>query len=498
MLRGAIGDFVASFSPPMVALMDATVSDRVVSELVYDFGGAMLPETGLSPADLAWLAPRLEAARAEVLGDLELWHRGGPIPAEKDPLDAGFMDLPERLLNEYQTSQPASLLGRVLERAGRLRAETDRVVILGIGGSYMGPRALFAALCHPYHNERSRQQRGGTPRIYFEGNNLDGAAVMALVELLRSDAAGRWALVVISKSGDTLETAVAFRVFLKLLQEQSAGPPASWAERVVAITGEKGTLRQAAQAMGCVAIFPIPRGVGGRYSIFSPVGLFPAALMGLDVVRLLEGAAAMNRRFRTAPPGQNPVLDYAGVVHLMEVRRRATIRVLATWGKRLEAVGLWYDQLLAESLGKDGQGATPITAVNTRDLHSRAQQHQQGRRDKFITNLYVSTPGPSEAVPIGPGEFNGGAVDPVAGKTFPELLQAALLGTNQAYREDRRPTADLRLPRLDEAALGELFQMLMLATVVEGRLIGINPYGQPGVEAYKRNMKAILEGSSRG
>lgn len=478
--------------------MDATIADLLVSELVYDFSGAMLPETGLAPSDLAWLGPRLEAARAEVLADAELWRRGGPVPAEKDPLDAGFIDLPERLLEEYRTTGPASLVGRVLDTAGRLRAEMDRVVILGIGGSYMGPRALFEALCHPYHNELRRAERKGTPRIYFEGNNLDGVHVAALVERLRSDASGRWGLVVISKSGDTLETAVAFRVFLQLLEEETAGQPGALARRIVPITGEKGSLRRSAQAIGCPDIFPIPRGVGGRYSVFTAVGLLPAAIMGLDVVRLLEGAAAMNQRFRTAPAGQNPVLDYAGVAHLMEVRRGATIRVLATWGKRLEAVGLWYDQLLAESLGKAGQGATPITAVNTRDLHSRAQQHQQGRRDKLITNLYVATPSPREAIAVGPCDYNGGAADAVAHKTFPELLHAARLGTNQAYRQDGRPTADLRLPRLDEAALGELFQMLMLATVVEGRLIGINPYGQPGVENYKRNMKAILEGNSHG
>ena len=140
-------------------------------------------------------------------------------------------------------------------------------------------------------------------------------------------------------------------------------------------------------------MFPIFDGVGGRFSVLSPVGLLPAAVLGLDVVKLLEGAAAMNERFRTAPPRENPALDYAGVCRLMEIRRGATIRVLSTWGKRLEAVGLWYDQLLAESLGKNGQGATPLTVVNTRDLHSRGQQHQEGRRDKLITNLVVQQPG---------------------------------------------------------------------------------------------------------
>ena len=201
----------------------------------------------------------------------------------------------------------------------------------------------------------------------------------------------------------------------------------------------------------------------------------------------------MNERFRTAPPRENPALDYAGVCRLMEIRRGATIRVLSTWGKRLEAVGLWYDQLLAESLGKNAQGATPLTVVNTRDLHSRGQQHQEGRRDKLITNLVVQQP---ERPPlrIEKSSLNQDKLNDLAGKTLPDILSAALAGTNKAYAEDHRPTADIRLPRLDEASLGQLLQMLMIATVVEGRLAGINPYGQPGVEAYKRNMNAILRG----
>ena len=190
-------------------------------------------------------------------------------------------------------------------------------------------------------------------------------------------------------------------------------------------------------------------------------------------------------------------MDYAGISRLMEARRGATIRVLSTWGKRLEAVGLWYDQLLAESLGKNGQGATPLTVVNTRDLHSRGQQHQEGRRDKLITNLVVGQPD-RPPVKIERSSLDQDKLNELAGTTLPEVLAAALQGTNQAYAEDHRPTADIRLPRLDEAAVGQLFQMFMLATVVEGRLAGINPYGQPGVEAYKRNMNAILRGQGPG
>jgi glucose-6-phosphate isomerase len=218
--------------------------------------------------------------------------------------------------------------------------------------------------------------------------------------------------------------------------------------------------------------------------------------LGLDIEKLLTGATVMNDHFRTAEPGQNVVLDFVGVCHLMEERRGCDVRVLSTWGKRLEAFGFWYDQLLAESLGKQERGALPLTIVNTRDLHSRGQQHQEGKRDKLITNLIVDRPR-SDPMAIGRCELDQDGLNALADKTLPDILAAAIGGTNQAYRDDHRPTADLRVPRLDEYTLGQLFQMMMLATVVEGRLIGINPYGQPGVEAYKRNMNAILRGTRR-
>ncbi len=199
----------------------------------------------------------------------------------------------------------------------------------------------------------------------------------------------------------------------------------------------------------------------------------------------------MTERFRREPFETNPVLQYVAVGHLFERSYGCTIRVLSTWGKRLEAVGLWYDQLLAESLGKRKVGATPLTTVNTRDLHSRGQQHQDGRRDKLITNVFVREPSrPAQVLPSLDGDADG--LNQYAGKAVHDFLHAAWLGTNLAYAEVRRPTADIILPRLDEYHLGQLFQMLMLATVVEGRLIGVNPYGQPGVEQYKRNMKQAL------
>jgi glucose-6-phosphate isomerase len=386
-------------------------------------------------------------------------------------------------------------LGQIIATAAELREKVDRVVCLGIGGSYMGARALFEACAHPYHNELPRSQRGGWPRIYFDGNNVDNDALAGTLDLLRDGSATsvdqRWAIVVISKSGGTLETASAFRVFLARLRESCGTDEKQLAELVVPITGESGRLAELSAALGCPRRFPIPDGVGGRFSIFTAVGLLPAALMGLDVVGLLEGAAAMNSRFREAAVGDNPVLDYVGICQSLEEKRGMAIRILSAWSKGLEAAGLWYDQLLAESLGKEERGPTPLTVVNTRDLHSRGQQHQEGCRDRVITNLMVDAYG-REPIAIGTSSLDQDQLNELADKTMPNVMDAAIQGTNQAYREANRPTADIHLRRSDEASLGEFFQMMMLATVVEGRLIGINPYGQPGVEAYKRHMNTFL------
>ena len=466
--------------------------------IAYDPSGVLLAEHGLAAGDLPGLAAKLEGARAEVVADGQVWVDGGAVPPEKEPLDAGFYELPERLLAEYRAKGAESEVGKIQAAADRLAAEVDRVVVLGIGGSYMGARALMEACCHPYHNELPRAARGGRPRISYEGNNVDNDAMQGLFDLLGSDLPGSgaestWGIAVISKSGGTLETAAAFRILLGKLRAACGGDAKRLAKLVVPVTGTSGKLFDLATALGCGEIFQVPDGVGGRFSVLSAVGLLPAAIMGLDIVKLLEGAAAMNAHFRSAAVGENVVLDYTGVCHLMEEKRGCDVRLLSTWGKRLEAVGLWYDQLLSESLGKQERGAMPLTVVNTRDLHSRGQQHQEGKRDKLVTNVTIGACD-REAVSVGSSDFDQDELNSLAEKTLPDILTAATAGTNQAYREDGRPTADLHLPQLDEHVLGQVFQMLMLSTVVEGRLIGINPYGQPGVEAYKRNMNAILRG----
>jgi glucose-6-phosphate isomerase len=442
---------------------------------------------------------RLMAARDEAYEDVTLLDSGQPIPAVKQPLDSGFIQLPLRLLNEYAEKKGESQLGQILATAKMLQEELDRIVVLGIGGSYMGLRAIVEALRDPYHNELTREARNGIPRLYYEGNNVDGDATLSLLSLLKSHCkdpktlAEKWGIVVISKSGGTLETAVAFRIFLEALESFYGATSPESRKYVVPVTGETGKLRSLSNAKEYPATFPIPDGVGGRFSIFTAVGLLPAAVLGIDIVAMLEGAAEMTGHCQNAGLGSNPALDYVAVCHLLEQHKGLHTRILSTWGKKLEAVGLWYDQLLAESLGKHEKGAFPLTVVNTRDLHSRGQQHQEGIRDKLITNVVIEKASkPSPAIPKFSDNFNQDDLNRLFGKDLSNVMTAAIQGTNKAYLDVDRPTADIILPEMNARYLGQLFQMLMLATVIEGRLVGTNPYGQPGVEAYKQNMNAIL------
>lgn len=469
-----------------------------MSLLRFDASGSIHPEFGITQEQLDELTPQLEALRSEMVETDRQQYDSGEIPREKDPLDARFFWLPEEQLAAYERDREQSELGRIFKVANGMHDEIDAVAVLGIGGSYMGARAMMDACCDPFHNELSRGSRGSKPRVYFEGNNVDNDASSALLSRLAAGGYGetaaenRWAIVVISKSGGTMETAVAFRQFLAALECSLGADAEKWLSRlVVPVTGESGKLHDLATELGCSEIFNVPDGVGGRFSVLSAVGLMPAAFLGLDCMQLLEGAVAMNEHFKTAPVSENVVLQYVAVNHLLHVHRQKTIRVMSVWSKALESVGLWYDQLLAESNGKDGLGVTPLTTVNTRDLHSRHQQHQQGRNDKVFNNIIVENYR-SDHLGVGNSDRNQDTLNDIADKNLPEIMSAAIKGTNDALHEDGRPTTNLILPSINTHTLGQLFQMLMIATVIEGRLLGVNPYGQPGVEQYKRNMNKNL------
>jgi glucose-6-phosphate isomerase len=450
----------------------------------------------LSPDSLDEVKKEVTVVRGKVAAEREL----GSVPAKDQPLQPGFINLPQKMLDEFRKKQETSELGKIMRIANRLREDVDRVIVLGIGGSYLGAKALFDALCHSYHNEMPANLRMGKPRMYFEGNNVDNDTLQELLELLENTCVDpnlteeRWGAVVISKSGGTIETAAALRAVKGEIKRFYGSGDDVLPLMLAAITGPKGKLRDLLDAEHYTPddILTIPDDVGGRFSVFTPVGLLPAAIAGLDIRALLLGASTMTKRFLEEPFERNPVLQYAAVNDLMNEEMKKSTRVLAVWSRKLEAVGWWYDQLLSESLGKQGKGATPMTVVYTRDLHSRGQQHQDGTRDKVINNLVVKT-AKHPPVMVGHNERNEDDLNQFSRRGFPELLDAAFKGTMQAYTEAARPTADIVLPTVNEHTIGQLMQMLMLATVVEGRLMKVNPYGQPGVEAYKNNMIRILK-----
>jgi glucose-6-phosphate isomerase len=431
-------------------------------------------------------------------------------------IDAGFLDIPTSLLDDAAGRRPtlplATKLEQVLSLAADIRRSAwnggpDAFVLLGIGGSYLGAAALINAFTHPYHNELLIDQRGGAPRIYYAGNGLDPVELVGLLDRIGR---GPFVLNVVSKSGTTFETAAAYRVLRKALLDRGTRPE-DLARYILATTaaGPRSALqRLAADPYRECRLLTMPDFVGGRYSVFTPVGLLPAAVAGLNVKDLLRGAADMTERCLDPDLNTNPAARMAAA-HQVLYRKGVHLRVMSVWQKRLEFVGFWYDQLCAESLGKQEAGPTPITSVNTRDLHSRGQQHQQGLRNRVVVNLVVERDepvfyagtehprsfGPPLRLPAHEAADRNGGVDGLSayvGKGFDVFNKAARDGTNTAYRDDDRPVMDLVLPDASEYHIGALLQMLMVATVIEGKLMGVNPYGQPGVEAYKRNMMTRL------
>ncbi|MEZ6143100.1 MAG: glucose-6-phosphate isomerase [Zavarzinella sp.] len=477
--------------------------------IAFDYSGAISPraeawtplaelqsQNFLKVSQIDGLRQELMQIRQKVASERQLQE----IPPELQPLDNGFIDYPGKLLDQYRRKGENSELGRILKLSHAMARDVDRVVVLGIGGSYLGAKALFDALTHTYHNELPPKMRLGKPRLYFEGNNVDNDTLRDLIELLENTCVDpdlpeeRWGTVVISKSGGTIETAAAYRVVRDELSRYYGGDGKTWRSKIIPVTGPQGKLRNLCHADGFEdpSILNIPDGIGGRFSVFTAVGLVPAAILGLDVQALLLGAASMTQRFLEEPFERNPVLQFVAVNHLMSAKLEKNTRIMAVWTKKLEALGMWYDQLLAESLGKESIGPTPLTAVQTRDLHSRGQQFQEGSRDKFINNLMVKSTRHAP-IAVGMNDRNEDDLNQFSRRTLPEILTAAAAGTNQAYWEAARPTATITLPVLSEHTIGQLMQMLMLATVVEGKMLGINPYGQPGVEAYKKNMIRLLK-----
>lgn len=450
----------------------------------------------LTANQLRDLMPRLTQVRSQVAAERDLVH----VPPELQPIEAGFIDLPQKTLDEYRRKDETSILGRTLLLATRLREEVDRVVILGSEAQTLAVRALIHALRSAYHNELPPQARLGMPRVYFEGQDFDNDSIQDLIQLIQTRCVDpeireeRWAMIVISRAGELLETSAAYRVLRQEMGQYYGLRSERLRQLVIPITAAASKLRALAKAQGIAEndILTIPDQVGDRFSAFTPAGLLPAAVLGLDVKALLMGAAAMTRKFVEEPAERNPVLQFAAVNYLMSSERAKSHRILAVWSRKLEALGHWYEQLVAESLSKQGKGSNPQCLVMPRDLHTHGQHLQEGARDKLINNLIVKSPGQAPTQ-VGMADSNQDELNTLARKTYPDLINTSLQCMKQTYGETARPTADLILPSLSEFTMGLVMQLLMLATVVEARLAGVNPYSHSGGEIYRRNFRAGLK-----
>ena len=377
--------------------------------------------------------------------------------------EVGFMDLP------FQDTSP------ITEMGDKIREEFQHFVLIGIGGSSLGAETLFDALKGPTYN--AHPQRDG-PTFHV----LDNVDPVKTAEVLDSVDVGKTCFCVVSKSGSTAESMANFLVCLEAL-EQAVGRERA-REQVIFITDpHKGGLRELAREEGYKTL-EVPPNVGGRFSVLSAVGLLPAAVLGLDVKALLEGAARALKACKTRSLETNPAWVIAGLHYLHNTLEGRGISVMMAYHERLATFADWYRQLWAESLGKEGKGQTPVKAVGTVDQHSQIQLYNDGPKDKIITFLMVEKFARDVAIPglYGDKEF----LSYLGGHTLGELINSELVGTASALAKKGVPSLVVTLPRVTEDTLGKLFMVYEMATALSGHLYGINPFDQPGVEEGKR------------
>ena len=384
----------------------------------------------------------------------------------------GWVHLPEN----YDRAE----LQRIKDAARRIQADSQALVVIGIGGSYLGARGVIECLCSPNYNLKKKN----TPNIYFIGNGLSADALAEVMELVDGV---DFSVNVISKSGTTTEPAVAFRFFRELL-EKKYGPEAA-ARRIYATTdAHKGALKALADEKGYEE-FVVPDDVGGRYSVLTAVGLLPIAVAGIDVDALLGGAQDMMRTCALADMNENPAWQYAGARYEM-YRTGKKIELLAAYEPCFRFMSEWWKQLYGESEGKENKGLFPASVEFTADLHSMGQYIQQGERHLFETVVRF---GPSRhECPVPYDETDGDGLNFLAGKSMDFIARQAMDGTLLAHVEGGVPNVVLHTDALDAATLGGLIYFFEYACGLSGYLLDVNPFDQPGVEAYKKNMFALL------
>lgn len=383
----------------------------------------------------------------------------------------GWVKLPSEI--------PAAELDDINATAAEMRKNCDTVVVIGIGGSYLGAKAVVEALSDSFAAYRSDV----TPKILFAGQNIGEDYLYELSDYLRDK---RFGIIVISKSGTTTEPAIAFRLLKEQLEAQAGREEA--AKRIVAITDAKrGALRSLADQEG-YKTFVIADNVGGRFSVLTPVGLLPIAVAGFDIKALVAGAAAMQQA--TLSADEPEALLYAATRNAL-YRAGKKIEILVNYNPKLHYFGEWWKQLYGESEGKDHKGIFPAAVDNSTDLHSMGQWIQDGERIIFETVISVAEQ--HHELRIGRDDANLDGLNFLAGKRVDEVNKMAELGTVIAHVDGGVPNIHLTVPALTEQYLGQLIYFFEAACGISGYILGVNPFNQPGVEAYKRNMFALLE-----
>lgn len=387
----------------------------------------------------------------------------------------GWVDYPEN----YDKDE----FNRILKAAQRIKDFSEVLLVIGIGGSYLGARAAFELLGNSFHNLLPKDKRNA-PQVYFLGNNISGTYFNQLMEAIEGKSVSAC---VISKSGTTTEPAIAFR-FVKAYLEEKYGK-AGAAERIFAITdASKGALKKLADASGYES-FVIADDIGGRYSVLTPVGLLPIAAAGIDIKSMLEGARDAWEEYHEPELEKNPCYQYAAVRSALN-RKGKAIEVMINYEPSLHFFAEWWKQLYGESEGKDGKGIFPASMDFSTDLHSLGQFLQDGTRNMFETILNVEKP--KLEVEIINDEENLDGMNFVSGKTMDYVNKKAFQGTMLAHMDGGVPINVLNIPEINEYYFGKLVYFFEKACGISGYLLGVNPFDQPGVEEYKKNMFALL------
>lgn len=387
----------------------------------------------------------------------------------------GWIDLPV----DYDKEEFA----RIQAAAKKIQEDSEVLLVIGIGGSYLGARAAVEFLRHGFYNIVSKEVRK-TPEIYFVGNSISSSYIAQLIDVIGDR---DFSINMISKSGTTTEPAIAFRVFKKMLEEKYGKEAA--AKRIYATTDKaRGALKNLANEEGYES-FVVPDDVGGRFSVLTAVGLLPIAVSGADITKLMEGAASGRKRALEADFEENDAMQYAAIRNIL-LRKGKGIEILANYEPSLHYVSEWWKQLYGESEGKDQKGIFPASVDLTTDLHSMGQFIQDGSRNLFETVINVEESRYTLTLEEEPVDLDG--LNYLAGKTVDFINKSAMNGTILAHTDGNVPNLMVTVPKQDEFYLGELFYFFEFACGISGYLLGVNPFNQPGVESYKKNMFALL------